>query len=97
MDENKTAPAWERPEQERRAMEQMAAKLEERLNVDFPRGEMESPIVMVDGKQVLTADFVFTQMQAQICRIDRAKSIAMAASVIAVGSIVISVATLLCR
>lgn len=38
--------------------------------------ENKKMIVVVDGEQVFTADYVFTQRMAQSCRIDRVKTMA---------------------
>lgn len=40
-------------------------------------------IIDVDGNQVWSADWVWEQMQAQSCRIDRARSLATGAVVVA--------------
>mgnify|MGYP000030979683 CR=1 FL=1 len=56
-------------------------------NKEKPKAQ---PIVEVDSKQIFTADFVFKQMQYQSSRIDKAKSIATIALVIAAISIVVS-------
>lgn len=37
--------------------------------------DINKSIVMVDDEQVFTSDYVFTQMMAQSCRIDRANTI----------------------
>lgn len=49
---------------------------------------MKDQIVVVDGKQVFTADFVFQQIGAQSCRIDRARHIALVALLLASVAVV---------
>ncbi len=55
----------------------------ENLNQDKPY------VVKVDDVQVFSADFVFTQMGAQSCRIDRLWNIAIFASVVSVISVLL--------
>lgn len=58
------------------------------------QAENETPLeykpyfVEVDGVQVFSANHVFEQMQAQGCRIDRVKSIALFASAVAIISLI---------
>ena len=44
-------------------------------------------VLNVDGRQVFTADWVFEMMQAQSRRIDRARSIALAALALCAASV----------
>lgn len=50
-----------------------------------------SYIAEVDGLQVFSADFVFEQLQAQSCRIDRARGIACVAVAVAIIAVIVSV------
>lgn len=52
-------------------------------------------IVEIDGVQVFSADFVFEQTQAQSCRIEMARGIAIAAVIMAAGAVVIALAAIL--
>lgn len=54
----------------------------------------ESPIVEVDGKQVFTTKYIFEQMMAQSCRIDRANMISWVAICISVIAIILAIALL---
>ena len=52
-------------------------------------------VVNVDGVQVFSADFVFQQMQAQSCRIDRARRCAVIAAVVAAAAVALNLVLLL--
>lgn len=53
---------------------------------------IELPVVEVNGKQVFTSDYVFSQMMAQSCRIDRANTISWVAMGLAVIAIILAIA-----
>lgn len=54
-------------------------------------------IVRVDDVKVFSADFVFEQMGAQSCRIDRAISCAVVAAIVAAASLALNLVVLLLR
>ncbi len=53
--------------------------------------EKKPYVIDINGNQVFSADFVFQQMQAQSCRIDRSRHIAEFSAVVAIVAIVIAV------
>lgn len=54
-------------------------------------GKHESYVVKVEGVQVFSADWVWQQMHAQSCRIDRAKNLAWGAVAVSVSSLIIQI------
>lgn len=54
----------------------------------------ELPIVEVDGKQVFTTKYIFEQMMAQSCRIDRTNMISWVAICMSVIAIILAIALL---
>lgn len=54
-------------------------------------------VIDIEGNQVFSADFVFEQMQAQGCRIDRARSLAVGAVVVALAAMALAVVVLFLR
>ena len=52
--------------------------------------ERKPYVINIDGNQTFSADFLYEQMAAQGCRIDRARRIAIAALVIAVAAVVVA-------
>jgi hypothetical protein len=50
--------------------------------------KMKRQVVEINGEQVFTSDFVFEQMQAQSCRIDKATTVSCIALIVAIIAVV---------